>query len=173
MLPLVAARHRRVTSFSAHRNKAKRWTASRWQKLGCCGDKPSQRLGVDRFVDAGLHFSGLNWMGAKHVWCRRANIAQTFVVLECIVSLITVGDLECASLNENLSLSSSLLILCVLTCGYGYLWGFVSLYGPKSLWGFVSSLLVLLWCTAVPGNFDFMWCYWFYVVLLDFSRSIF
>jgi len=183
MLPLVAARHRRVTSFSAHRNKAKRWTASRWQKLGCCGDKPSQRLGVDRFVDAGLHFSGLTgWARSstlerldaflfidagelillKLVWC-----------LNALWSLITVGDLECSSLNENLSLCSSLLILCVLTCGYGYLWGFVSLYGPKSLWGFVSSLLVLLWCTAVPGNFDFMWCYWFYVVLLDFSRSIF
>ena len=103
----------------------------RWQKLGCCGDKPSQRLGVVRFVDAGLHFSGLTgWARSstlerldaflfidagelillKHVWC-----------LNALWSLITVGDLECASLNENLSLSSSLLILCVLTCGYGYL----------------------------------------------------
>ena len=169
MLPLVAARHRRVTSFSAHRNKAKRWTASRWQKLGCCGDKPSQRLGVDRFVDAGLHFSGLTgWARSstlerldaflfidagelillKHVWC-----------LNALWSLITVGDLECSSLNENLSLCSSLLILCALTCGYGYLRFCESQWSQKPV-RFCEFALgaAVMHCCA--------WKFWFYVVLL-------
>lgn len=89
------------------------------------------------FVDAGLHFSGLTgwarsssleWLDVflfvdigelillKHVWC-----------LNALWILITVGDLERAPLNENMSLCSSLLILCALTCGYEYLWGFLSL----------------------------------------------